>query len=129
MASRYASSLSVEMSAMLLFTHFRSVALQFFPASDIATASGEYLVTMSCIAIIFSALAIPPCMFIDWRQNLFSSVLLSPLTVNTVAWPMSTSVLCERATYLAQADATRVDRVPAAAISASVPDSAKAEGS
>ena len=114
---------------MLLFTHFRSFALQYLPASDIAIASGDYLVTNSCIAIIFSALAIPPCMFIGWRQNLFSSVLLSPCTVNTVAWPMSTSVVCEPATYLAQADATKVDSVPAAAISASAPDNARAEGS
>ena len=38
---------------MLLFIHFRSFALQCLPALDIAIASGEYLVTMSCTAIIF----------------------------------------------------------------------------
>jgi hypothetical protein len=114
---------------MLLLSHLSSAASQFLPASEIAIASGENFDTISCTAIIFSALAIPPWILIVWRQNLFLSVVLAPCTVNTVAGPMSNSVCCVLATYLAQAVATSVDSVPAAASSASAPDTASTEGS
>ena len=43
--------------------------------------------------------------------------------------PISTSAVCDLATYLAQAVATSVDKVPAAASSASAPESASTVGS
>ena len=78
--------------------------------------------------MIFSAFFIPPCIFNDCMQNLSLSV--DPHWIEyTVEGPMSTSVRCERAIYFAQAVATSVESVPAAAKFDSASDVARAWGS
>ena len=121
-------SLSLSWSSIFLFNHLRSSALQFFPASEIATASGSYCLIMDCMAMIFSAFVIPPCIFSDCMQNLSLSVD-PPWIEYTVEGLMSTSVRCERAMYFAQAVATSEERVPAAARFDSASDVARAWGS
>ena len=90
------------------------LALKFFPASEMAIASGLCFLMTSCIAIIFSASVIPPWMLSVCIQNLFLSVDSPPVTVYTDSVPMSFSSVSLRARYFAHAVATRVDRVPAA---------------
>ena len=78
--------------------------------------------------MIFSAFVIPPCIFSDCMQNL-SLTVDPPCIEYTVEGPMSASVRCERAMYFAQAVATSVERVPAAARFDSASDVARAWGS
>ena len=121
-------SLSLSCSSMFLFSHLRVSALQCLPASEMAIASGVYCLVTARMARIFSALVMPPWMLSVCMQKL-PPVLEPPCVEYTVEGPMSASAHWLRAMYLAQAVATRVDSVPAAAIVEPASEEAWAVGS